>query len=742
MDSDTLNLYLTRPVVLVQGKAPVRKDWPNHTVTREEFEALPDAGLGVKLGPQTLLVDIEEDSFEAGQAWDDLSAGIRGLEWNSARGRHHLFTFCDGDFDDIDTTAFKRQTGIEIRASAGMQSVLPPTGGRTWIGDSEIRFLTGDIPSLPDFILNALPIRERDEEIHAPLSTNRPGDIYNAKGSWHDLLDPLGWKWVGESSDIEYLKRPGTTTQQHSATIGFCKTGNGTRSLFIFSDAPAVAPLEANRTYSLFEARAVIHHAGDFSACSAELVRSGYVAPVTITEIFDDVAGEAEPTLLVRSTDSGDSSTPPAASLGLDPSCYNNLIGEYVLSLEGRTKGDLNATLFQAWEMFGALIGKNAFYEHDGSIRYLHDFLMVVGETGSGKGQSFNRAKKLFQPDLADTVFADNGDMQELANAYAKINVGRFGSGEGLGTLMQRRADPLFQFQANGQSLLLGDQYLGCVLLTEQEASGQLKKILADESTLGDHFLKAWDANALSNQTKNSSYFAPKPVVTFIGHVVPQVLDELPRNLLHSGLINRFKFIHCPKGEYRKIDPYPADLLLQFQERMARVMKGVMDRRPGVLEFSTAAEAVRESIERFQHGLTGNIASTHERYTAHVERSAARLCMLRGGSRIEADDMNVAWEMQKYIFTSTELLLPAMRSSGEIGMAGEKIMSFINTASEGAVDYSITRSRISVEVFRNNTAASEITKALEELVAAKMLHKFVGKPKGGRKSDCYRLPDV
>jgi hypothetical protein len=101
---------------------------------------------------------------------------------------------------------------------------------------------------------------------------DRPGDDFNQRASWDDVL-PAGWKKVRVNGDVIYLCRPGKYMGV-SATIGYCKSERAGPKLYVFSTN--AEPFEAERSYCKFEAYALLQHGGDFKAAARDLVDKGY----------------------------------------------------------------------------------------------------------------------------------------------------------------------------------------------------------------------------------------------------------------------------------------------------------------------------------------------------------------------------------------------------------------------------------------------------------------------------------
>ncbi len=109
----------------------------------------------------------------------------------------------------------------------------------------------------------------------APAGGNRPGDDFNRRGQWADILTPHGWALVRQSEGVEYWVRPGKTGRGvWSATVGHCKGPDGQELLHVFtSSAP---PFEPEKTYSKFAAHTLLNHCGDYRAAAAQLAQGGY----------------------------------------------------------------------------------------------------------------------------------------------------------------------------------------------------------------------------------------------------------------------------------------------------------------------------------------------------------------------------------------------------------------------------------------------------------------------------------
>jgi hypothetical protein len=120
------------------GKAPIGVRWgakrPTEESLRSAWTKHRNASVGLKLGPQGGLIDVEVDDPETGE--ESLVALLGGeiietAGWSSARGSHHLFAW-DDRLAKFDKNIYKLKAfpGVEIRLNVGndqIQSVCPPS---------------------------------------------------------------------------------------------------------------------------------------------------------------------------------------------------------------------------------------------------------------------------------------------------------------------------------------------------------------------------------------------------------------------------------------------------------------------------------------------------------------------------------------------------------------------------------------------------------------------------------------
>jgi putative DNA primase/helicase len=115
-----------------------------------------------------------------------------------------------------------------------------------------------------------------------------PGDEFNARATWAEILEPHRWVCVGESGGIKRWRRPGKTTGYSASTGVLSKQGRELLVVFSTNAAPFEGVGQNGRpgvSYSKFAAYALLNHRGDFEAAAKALVQLGYGTPAPKTEL-------------------------------------------------------------------------------------------------------------------------------------------------------------------------------------------------------------------------------------------------------------------------------------------------------------------------------------------------------------------------------------------------------------------------------------------------------------------------
>ena len=108
------------------------------------------------------------------------------------------------------------------------------------------------------------PTHDRD------TNGNRPGDVFNAEGDWHDILEEHGWNAIYDRDGVTYWRRPDKDGPGCSATTNYA----GIDLLYVFSTN--AEPFESECSYSKFAAYTLLNHDGNYGAAAGQLLEDGY----------------------------------------------------------------------------------------------------------------------------------------------------------------------------------------------------------------------------------------------------------------------------------------------------------------------------------------------------------------------------------------------------------------------------------------------------------------------------------
>ena len=155
------------------------------------------------------------------------------------------------------------------------------------------------------------PVRETARTTPSPgaSTSDRPGDDYENRNSWVDILAPDGWDLLFRRGQTLYWRRPGKTEPGHSATTGNAADRD---RLYVFSSETG---LPVNEPITKFAYYALTRHNGNHAAAASDLRGQGYggqtlpsmptnlaalVPPkdVEVVEAVSDESTEPEPEII------------------------------------------------------------------------------------------------------------------------------------------------------------------------------------------------------------------------------------------------------------------------------------------------------------------------------------------------------------------------------------------------------------------------------------------------------------
>jgi hypothetical protein len=180
-----------------------------------------------------------------------------------------------------------RKTLIEVKAEGGY-CLIPPSPPRCHPTCRLYQYAEGsaDLTAVPTITLEERgilldaarslnqwqepkPVQRPSNNQGNPRDLSRPGDDFNARGEWADVLTDHGWAFAGEYTEETRWCRPGkdggvsATTNHHGSDL-----------LHVFSSN--AAPFEADGWYTKFAAYALLNHGGNFQEAARDLREQGY----------------------------------------------------------------------------------------------------------------------------------------------------------------------------------------------------------------------------------------------------------------------------------------------------------------------------------------------------------------------------------------------------------------------------------------------------------------------------------
>jgi hypothetical protein len=232
-------------------------------------------------------LDLKEMAGNAGlgEVWDRINNGY--VEMTPSGGIHWLYRI-DGEVPG--NTKLARKPGdedkVEVLAETrgeGGFVIVAPTNGTCHPSGGAWTMLVGSAKSIPTLTVaerqglhqlfatfDCVPKVEFVTEELAPKGVNlTPGDDYNAKVTWEQVLEPLGWKKVyTNKAGVTSWRRPGKS-EGISATTNHA----GNDKFFCFSSSTQFEP---ERSYSKFAIFTLVEHQADFTASARALRSQGY----------------------------------------------------------------------------------------------------------------------------------------------------------------------------------------------------------------------------------------------------------------------------------------------------------------------------------------------------------------------------------------------------------------------------------------------------------------------------------
>lgn len=191
------------------GKHPRMNDWgeaasSDEDVIAEWLERWPEMNVGLLLGPNSGVVDIEYDTEQGRRTADRLLGEAFTPTYRSSRSTHRLFRWTD----DLPRLSIVKLSGLEVRLGSGgkaLQSVLPPSRHGSgayyeWVDGLSPRDV--DLADVPDDIVRRI-WNEQDngaQQQRAPLTALESQTL--KEGERNDELHRLACRLARRSEHV------------------------------------------------------------------------------------------------------------------------------------------------------------------------------------------------------------------------------------------------------------------------------------------------------------------------------------------------------------------------------------------------------------------------------------------------------------------------------------------------------------------------------------------------------------
>ena len=190
----------------------------------------------------------------------------------------------------VDCTGKEKDVLIETRGEGGYV-LAPPSPSECHKAGVPYKHVAGPpLPHVPtisaeerDVLLDVArsfderPEPERQVELarqEPRREGERPGDAYNRRTSWENVLQTHGWCKTTRDGDQQHWRRPGKKGPNDvSAVVGGPGDPEGK---WLYVHSTNAAPFEAERHYDRFSAYATLNCGGDMARAARDLAAQGY----------------------------------------------------------------------------------------------------------------------------------------------------------------------------------------------------------------------------------------------------------------------------------------------------------------------------------------------------------------------------------------------------------------------------------------------------------------------------------
>jgi hypothetical protein len=382
---------------------------------------------------------------------------------------------------------------------------------------------------------------------------------------------------------------------------------------------------------------------------------------------------------------------------------FHGIAAQITRAIEPHTEADPAAILIQLLISVGCAIGRGAFFMVGATAHYTNLFSCLVGKT--------SRARKGSAHDFVVWI------MKEVDCPWIGTCLARgLSTGEGLIYAVRDKLIRKEQVKKNGK--YTGEEQ-ECIadfgvddkrlFVTEAEFSRPLKAMSRESNILSEVIRSAWDHGDLRSMVKSNPYRATGAHIAISGHITR---EELQKSLTHcdffNGFANRFLWACVQRSKVLPFPPSISLILKDFSDDIAH-LKDVIQWAREVKEMKRDREADQrwESVyPELTADIPGRFGATIGRGESQVLRLSMIFALLDGNYVIRAEHLEAALALWQYCVESARHLF--LTEFDDPNAA--KIFLALREHSKG-----MTRTEISIEVFKRNLSRAKLDEALSYL---------------------------
>ena len=398
----------------------------------------------------------------------------------------------------------------------------------------------------------------------------------------------------------------------------------------------------------------------------------------------------------------------------LHPDAFHGVAGEIVGKIEPHTEADPVALLIQLLVVVGNVLGRHCYCWVESTRHYANLFGVLVGSSSTGRkgtaGDHVNRLIQQVDPDwfserLLSGLVSGEGVIWNVRDATEKQVGGREAGGRVDDGISDKR-----------------------LMIYESEFSSALKAKGRDSNTLSEVLRQCWDSGRLRTAAKNSPAKATDAYVSLIGHITPEELREVTREVdKANGLANRFLWCCVNRsqllpdgGQIHTVD-FGRDI-----ETLRHVVEFASQDRE-IARDREAAEEWRRLYPLLTRERPGTLGAICNRAAAQVVRLSLLYALLDRSEEIRIEHLRAALALWQYCEASVTYVFGHSLAD----RTADTIFRALNSNGTNG----LSRTAIS-DLFKRNKSKSDLDGALQKLHSAKLARReTIGT--GGRPTEVW-----